>query len=416
MKKVIILLLIVLTMVPFFGAEQVWFMQSTRMTDNINLGDTYYLPNYTKTWTQDKSLGDPIKGTYSTINTLGNFGVMSCEHKLCFTITTDGRFTSLSDPSKYREYYLAMRPRCRIKSGSDTDYNRGSNGVYVESSERLINTKLTGSMSYITPPVSASGSAVPIDANGTIKTIDRFHADLIVCMDELTSADLQRLSEKDDYITTFTIEWHCEENGCTEEAHSGSYTMVIKGYYGDDNPKFSLVTLFAKPTALAVNLDILKTIREDDGKAVIADLSFYCASKAKYDWNSKIYVFLSASSSSRTSDSNGFALTNRMTHQTIPYVLRVYDDSGNLVGTFDGKDKSNGAKPANYINFSNSTLVMNDREGNKSYSIAFNGEVEIDLSVSGLTESQINSNLLTYGGVYTSTIYYYVVTTENGYI
>ena len=416
MKKIIILLLIILAMIPVFGAEQVWFMQSTRMTDNINLGDTYYLPNYTKTWTQDKSIGDPIKGTYSTINTLGNFGVMSCDHKLCFTITTDGRFTSQSDPSKYREYYLAMRPRCRIKSGSDSDYNRGSNGVKVESTDRLTNTKLTGSMTYITPPVSSSGSAVPIDAAGTIKTIDRFHADLIVCMDELTSADLQHLSEKDDYIATFTIEWHCEENGCTNPNHSGFYTMVLKGYYGDDNPKFSLVSLFARPTANAANLDITKTLSENNGKAVIADLSFYCASKAKYDWNGKVYVFISASSSSKTSDPTGFVLTNRTTQQTIPYVLNVYDGSGTLVGTFDGKDKSNGAKPAHYIDFRNSTLTMNDREGNKSYSIVFEGNVEIDLSVSGVTEPQINSNLITYGGVYTSTIYYYVVTSENSYI
>ena len=120
MKKTTIILVIILSMLPLFAAEQVWFMYSTRMTSNINLGDTYYLPDYSKTWTQDTSIGNPLTGTYSTINTLGNFGVMSCEHKLHFTITTDGRFVSQSDPSKYREYYLAMRPRCRIKGGNDT--------------------------------------------------------------------------------------------------------------------------------------------------------------------------------------------------------------------------------------------------------------------------------------------------------
>ena len=413
MKRALILLIILLCSPLLFGAEQVWFMHSTRMTDNINLEDAYYLPNYTKTWTQDKSLGDPIKGTYSTINTLGNFGVMACDHKLCFTVTTDGRFVSQSDPSKYREYYLAMRPRCRIKSGSDTDYNRGSNGVQVELSERLINTKLSDSMSYITPPVSASGSAVPIDPSGTIKTIDRFHADLVLCMDELTPGDLQRLSEKDDYFATFSIDWHCEENGCTNPNHAGHYTVVLKGYYGEEHPRYSLVSLFVKPTVKATNLDILDVIRNDNSKAIIANMSFYCASKAKYNWKDKIFVFLSASDSSKTSEATGFKLINRTTRQEIPYTINVLEN-GNIVGTFDGTDSSNGKKPAHYIDLTNSTTSLVDREGNTSYSVVFNGDVEIDFG--NLTESEINSNLLRYGGVYTSNIYYYVITSENGYI
>ena len=416
MKKIILILSIFLLLVPLFGAEQVWFMHSTRMTDNINLEDVYYLPNYTKTWTQDKSLGDPIKGTYSTINTLGNFGVMACDHKLCFTVITDGKFTSLSDSSKYRNYSLAMRPRCRIKSGSDTDYNRGSNGIRVETSERLINTKLTGSMSYITPPVSASGSAVPIDAAGTIKTIDRFHADLIIILDELSPEDKQHVAEKDDYTATFTIDWHCEEDGCTNPNHYGSYTVVLRGYYGDNDPTYSLVTLFAKPNANASSLDIMKVLKDENGKAKIADLSFYCASKAKYNWNDKIFVFLSANSDSKTANTYGFQLVNKETHQTIPYNVNVYDSNGMLVGAFDGKDKSSNSKPAHYIDFRNSTLTMNDREGNKSYSIIFEGDVEIDFGPSGLTPDQISSNLILYGGTYTSTIYYYVITSENSYI
>ena len=413
MKKIVLLVFLVLLMTPIFSAEQVWFMHSTRMTENINLEDTYYLPNYSQTWSKDKDYGNPIKGTYSVLNTLGNFGVMSCEHKLCFTITTDGRFTSQSDPSKYREYYLAMRPRCRPKGGNDIDYNRGSNGVYVETSERLINTKLTGSMTYITPPVSSSGSAVPVDAAGTIKTIDRFHADLIVCMDELTSTDRQHLSEKDDYFTTINIDWHCEENGCTNPNHSGHYIVVLKGYYGDDNPRYSLVSLFVKPTVQARNLDILDIVRNDNGKATIANMSFYCASKPKFSWKDKVYVYLSASDNSKTSNANGFALTNRTTTQTIPYTLNILRN-GVVVGTFDGTDYSNGKKPAHYIDFTSSQTYLLDREGNTSYSIVFEGEVEIDLG--NLTEQQINSNLINYGGVYTSNIYFYVVTSENSYL
>lgn len=396
-----------------FAEEKVWYMYSTRMTENINLEDAYYLPDYNKTWSQDKSIGDPINGTYSTINTLGNFGVQGCAHKLRFTISTDGRFVSQSDPSKYRNYYLAMRPKCRIYKGSDMNYNLGSNGVDIDESDRLTNTKMTGTMTYITPPVSESGSYVRVDSKGTMKTIDRFHADLLLMMDELTSEDLLSLSEQDDYFTTFTISWECEENNCTNPKHFGEYTVVIKGYYGDDKPRYSLVSLFVKPTVNAFNLDIIDTINNHDGKSVIADMSFYCASKAKYDWKNKVYVFMSASDSSKTTSAQGFTLINRTTGKTIPYTLNVLQD-GSVVGTFDGKDKSNGAKPAHYINFSNAQSSLIDREGNTSYSIIFDGNVQIDFG--NLTEDQINADLINYGGVYTSDIYYYVVTSENNYI
>ena len=267
-------------------------------------------------------------------------------------------------------------------------------------------------MTYITPPVSSSGSSVPIDPNNTMKTIDRFHADLIVLMDELTSEDLQRLSEKDDYFTTFTIDWHCEENGCTNPNHAGHYTVVLKGFYGNNNPQYSLVSLFVNPTVTAINLDVLDTVANNDGKATIANISFYCASKAKYDWKNKVYVFLSASNSSKTS-SSGFKLTNRTTNQVIPYTLNVLKD-GVVVGSFDGTDSSNGKKPVHYIDFTSAQSSLIDREGNPSYSIIFDGDVQIDFG--SLTESQINADLINYGGVYTSTIYYYVVTSENNYI
>ena len=85
-----------------------------------------------------------------------------------------------------------------------------------------------------------------------------------------------------------------------------------------------------------------------------------------------------------------------------------------MVGTFDGTDYSSGKKPAHYIDFTNAQSSLLDREGNTSYSIVFEGDVELDFG--DLTEQQINSNLLNYGGVYTSTIYYYVVTSENSYL
>jgi hypothetical protein len=187
----------------------------------------------------------------------------------------------------------------------------------------------------------------------------------------------------------------------------------LKGYYGEDAPQYSLVSLFVNPTVQARNLNIIDTIRNHESKEIIANMSFYCASKAKFNWKDKVYVYLSASDNSKTSASNGFVLRNRTTTQGIPYTLNVLKD-GVIVGTFDGTDSSNGKKPAHYIDFTSSQTSLLDREGNTSYSIVFNGEVQIDFG--DLTEEEINANLLMYGGVYTSNIYYYVVTSENSYL
>ncbi|MBQ4280804.1 MAG: hypothetical protein II753_01745, partial [Spirochaetales bacterium] len=119
------------------------------------------------------------------------------------------------------------------------------------------------------------------------------------------------------------------------------------------------------------------------------------------------------SDKSKITSAQGFCLKNRTTGKTIPYTLNVLQD-GAVVGTFDGKDKSNGAMPAHYINFSNAQSSLIDREGNESYSIIFEGNVQIDFG--NLTEDQINADLINYGGVYTSDIYYYVVTSENNYL
>ena len=414
MKKTFLIVMLLLLMIPLFCEEKVWFMYSTRLKYTINLGDAYYLPDWNKTWSSSyEDKGDPVNGTYSVLNTLGNFGVMGCDHSLCFTIHTDGRFVSQSDPSKYRNYYLAMRPKCRPKGSGDINYNLGSNGADVNLTDRLVSSRVTGTLTYITPPVSESGSYVRINKNGTMKTIDRFHADLLLIMDDLTSEDLQRLSEKDDYYTTFTIEWHCQEPDCTNPKHSGNYSVVLRGYYGDTVPRYSLVSLFVKPTVAARNLDILDTVTNNNGKATIADLSFYCASKPGFDWKNKVYVFLSASTASKTASSTGFRLVNRDTQKTIPYTLNVLLN-GVQVGSFDGTDFSNNNTPGHYINLTNAQSYLIDREGNTSYSIIFDGEVQLDFG--NLTAEQINADLVNYGGVYTSNIYYYVVTSENNYL
>ena len=400
-------------MIPLFSEEKVWYMYSTRMTDNIDLSKSYYLPDYNKAWSSDPQSGDPISGTYSIVNVLGNFGVMGCEHKIHFEVHTDGKFVSQSDPSKYRSYYLAVRPKCRPKGSGDINYNLGSNNTDVNVTDRLENTKLTGMISFITPPVSENGSTVRINKSGTLKTIDRFHCDLLLIMEDLTSEELQHLSDSDDYFATFTIDWHCEEDGCTNPLHSGHYSVVIKGYYGDTNPQYSLVSLFVKPTGKARNLDIVDTIRNNNGKEIIANMSFYCASKPGFNWKEKVYVFLSASDSSKTKANDGFQLVNRTSSKKIPYTINVLYN-GQVVGEFDGTDMSKNATPAHYIDFTSAQSTLLDREGNTSYSIIFDGEVQIDFG--NLTEQQINDDLLNYGGVYTSTIYYYVITSENKYL
>lgn len=454
MKRILAsIVFIFLILMVVAAAERIWYMDSNNFKNQVNLGKTFYLPTYQKTW-DDKTFGELgagysegtlEDGTYSKINTLGNFGVFECEHRIKFFIQTDGRFVSMSDSTKYREFYVAFRPRVQVNV--DVNYDRGSNGISVNSASRLPSTKEYGGyLEYTAPAVPAGGKSTAIDSKDppTVATIKRFHADLIILMDELHAEDRQHLAESNDYIAEITLGWTCAEENCTNPAHTGSFRIVLHGYYGDTTTDISRVTMYVTPDPNSTNIDIRSVLQNEktSGKSQItkiSELKIYATSQLNQKWNEKIFTFLSASQDYYVSETSGFQLVNRKnTSITIPYTAYVYDTSeisstSTPINSYDGKgvyvykDFSKNRNPSpgalnDPINLTAYTSEIKNREGNPSYSVVFEGSVGIHLDMNyddlfiipdGGGDPVFNG---AYSGLYTSNIYYHIVTNSNSSI
>ncbi len=417
MKKIILLItLSILIIVSAFSAERVWYMDSNNFVNHVDLNSTFYLPKYTYDWQNNSTLGSAENGTYSKINTLGNFGVIECNHRIEFFIETNGRFVSQKDSTKYREFYIAFRPRCLdITPGvnKDVNYNLGFNGIDVNTSDRLPNTKVTGTLDYIAPAVPVGGKETRIDSSGKIGLITRFHSDLILCMDELTPEDKQHLSNDNDYIGEITLGWRCAEDGCDNSLHFGSFKVIMQGYYGTEAPDSSRVTMFVNPDPGSTSLDISKIVRQQGGLAEVAELKIYATSTKDHNWSNKLFTFISASSD-YNDNSKTFALKNTKNNNLIPYTVEVYKSDGTtLVKTFNGNTKYTGSMN-DCINLAPFQTAIANREGTTTYSVVMESKIKIRLGITAATLDDDTS--LVYPGMYTSSIYFHIVTNANAII
>ena len=407
MKRIVLFLAcFLLFTLSALSAERVWYMDSNNFKNNGNLDSTYYLPKYTYDWQNNESLGSAENGTYSKLNTIGNFGVFECDHRIEYFIETDGRFVSQSDSTKYREFYIAFRPRC-LYDGGDKNYNLGSNGIDIVESDRLPNTKVTGTLDYIAPAVPQGGKVTRVNSSGLMKNVTRFHSDLILCMDELTAQDRQHLAETDDYVGEITLGWRCAEDGCQTPSHYGSFKVILRGYYGTNAPSSSRVTMYVTPDPGSTSLDISKIVRQQGGVADVAELKIYATSTQSTKWSDKLFTFISASND-YTDDTKTFALKNSRNATLIPFTVSVYQSDGStLVKSFSGNTKY-ANKMTDYINLAPFQTAIPNREGNQTYSVVFEGIVKINLN---LTAADLDSDTnLTYPGMYTSSIYFHIVT------
>lgn len=411
MKRIVLFLAcFLLFTLSALSAERVWYMDSNNFVNHVDLNSTFYLPKYTYDWQNNDSLGSAENGTYSKINTLGNFGVIECDHRIEFFIETNGRFVSQSDSTKYRDFYIAFRPRCLNKSpgvNKDVNYNLGSNGIDINTSDRLPNTKVTGTLDYIAPAVPVNGKETRIDSSGTIGLVTRFHSDLILCLDELTPEDRQHLSNSDDYIGEITLGWRCAEDGCQNPSHYGSFKVILRGYYGTNAPSSSRVTMYVNPDPGSTSLDISKIVRQQGGVANVAELKIYATSTKSTKWSDKLFTFISASNN-YNDNTKTFALKNSRNATLIPFTVSVYQSDGStLVKSFSGNTKY-ASNMTDYINLAPFQTAIPNREGDQTYSVVFEGIVKINLN---LTAADLDSDTnLTYPGMYTSSIYFHIVT------
>ena len=191
-----------------------------------------------------------------------------------------------------------------------------------------------------------------------------------------------------------------------------SSVFAEDGSSGAEVPDEGNVILSVNPGPGSMNLNIYNIVRDNNGKANVAELRILATSTQQTRWDDKLFTFLSASSD-YTDNSRSFVLKNNRTGQTIPFIVTIYDEQGVEVKTFNGKSKYTG-KMSDCINLNPYMTTNQNREGYPTYSIVFIGTVGITLNV---TTDEVDADALNglqrYPGMYSSNIYYHIVTNCN---
>lgn len=186
------------------------------------------------------------------------------------------------------------------------------------------------------------------------------------------------------------------------------------GYPETEAPDASNVTMSVSPNPGSMNLNIYNVVRENNGKANVAELKILATSTQQTKWDDKLFTFLSASSD-YMDNSTPFMLKNNRTGQTIPFIVTIYDEQGVEVKTFNGKSKYTG-RISDGIDLTPYMTTNQSKEGDPSYSIVFTGIVGITLNVTtDEVDAEALNGLQRYPGMYTSNIYYHIVTNDNAF-
>lgn len=463
MKRIAVILIMIAFLLGFAYAlnqefiERVWAFNGTQAT-TIDLSKTFYLPTYGVTW-EEKS-NDLVNGTYLTqgvgANGIAHIGVATCTHSITFTVSTTGRFVSQSDPTKYRDFYVALKPRIReytswAAGGTDHNYLVDLyNGRIASSSDRVPNTRGNNSVSVRTPVMpsflNAAGNGVDLSDLSKRLQVDgstyvfatRVYYDVLLCLEPITSQDMVHLARLDDYVAEINVTWQCNDPTCSGETagiHNGQYTFVIRGYYGDANNQADNVFLLVTPEAVASRIDIMGMIDNSNhsGKEQIATMKVITTTPtSSNDWNNLVKVFIS-SSVDYNNPGTPFALTRYYSKsgsnepKSIPFTVRVYNEgyqnTNNYNREYDGTDYwiSPSESSGMCLDFTGNMLIDNnlggydtvnvisrfrERAGNNSVGMVYNGVVMIEIEDE---DGYIASHKNEYSGLYMEDIYFHIV-------
>ena len=402
--------------------ERTWvFSEEGRTITTYNLDNEYYCP---KLSTPYGTIGDSDTGTYNgTKNVIGQFGCAFCSDVIRYTVTTTGEFVSQSDPSKTRKFYIAIMPRVRDQdTNTDETYLWNvDTGESVNSSQLAKNTRDgNGEITIAAPSFTLQNRIIPVAENRTIKC-NRWWCDLVLFMDDLSVNDYRQLPETDDYVARVEISWNCDNDECTNPEHSGSFSLALRGYFGEgfDNKRKDASIVIVQDSK-AMNLDIL-SIMEESGvtaESHLAQIQVY-ANTTTTSWDDRLFVFLSASSNYITSDAEGFLLrqVSPVVDKNIPFSVEVHDQFG--THTYDGKDAYDTSDRSNCLTLTDGLPTMHNRQGKEVYHVDYVGEVYIDIPMvesldpsrysAGKEDPDYTTALSEYSGIYTSNIYYHVI-------
>lgn len=437
MKRLVITL-ITLLMLSFAVTAEARFY-TLNATENTGDGNQYRFSYTTVFDLTDYFSGTPKYGDYAgssnpngklnEARSLATVGVAGCEHQIVYTITAtnEAKFVSQSDPSKYRKYYVVVVPDQGDIEGTSRYYYYPNGG---NSSSTALSTKNSNSFTLTT--IKTDGS-VTTRVNYSYVTIGSMGLDLFLCMDQLQDEDLLHLAQSDDYYATINVSWHCANGNCTD-AHSGSFDITVRGYYGNNGgQERDSVFLLLYPTTESTKINI-KEVAMNHSTVDIATFKINTTTKEDFNWKNHLFAFLSASANYNVSDNNGFILKKMGdSSTTIPYTLTVYNTTNGALTenkkVYDGKAYfTNAASAGSFcLDLTDYTKVSVDTYNDTYNAINYEGKVKMklnDFAIPGsgndfaavmANPSASDSYLLDYQnyiGKYESQIYYHVVYTD----
>ena len=448
--------------IPAGFVERTWAFNGTQAT-TIDLSKTFYLPTYGVDW--DDKANDLINGTYLTkgtgANGIAHIGAAFCNHPITFTVSTTGRFVSQSDPTKYRDFYVALKPRIRKYTDMSSNGNGGKDlnyyvdlyngGAIASTTDRVPNTRGNNVVSVTTPalPYLLNEAQNGIIEDETKKTqVDattyiyatRVYYDVLLCLDPITSQDRVHLANLDDYVAEINVSWRCNDPSCDKsDIHNGQYTFVIRGYYGDANNEADNVFLLVTPEAAASRVDIYNLINNDQhkGKERIATFKVITNTPSgNTNWNKFVKVFISSSYNYNT-QGNPFVLQQYYSRtgtpdKTIPFTIKVYnmgyEDTDNYNKAFSGTNywKNSSESSSMCIDFTKGNLLYIDetsgqpytaniintyleRQGGSATGMVYEGVVMIEIEDDASQGYPILNNKTAYSGLYRGDIYFHIV-------
>lgn len=433
MKRLFLALVVLLSFTLLFAADDSRFYCITATTNTGSGNGEYRFEYSTVINLTDYFNGTPkysdYEGKLNASNAIGTIGVANCNHRILYTIkaTNQSRFVSQSDPSKYREYYLVVVPDQGDENVRAYYYPNGGNYNSANALSSLDNNGII----TMSAPISNGTNYVNVSNYGRMY-VKSVGLDLFLCMDQLQDDDLLHLAQSDDYYATINVSWQCENPDC-EEAHSGSFDITVRGYYGSTQKTNDSIFLLLYPTTESTKINI-KEVAMNHSTVDIATFKINTTTKEDFNWKNHLFAFLSASANYNVSDNNGFILKKMGdSSTTIPYTLTVYNTTNGALTenkkVYDGKDYfTNAASAGSFcLDLTDYTKVSVDTYNDRYNAINYEGKVEMklnDFAIPGsgndfaavmANPSSSDSYLLDYQnyiGKYESQIYYHVVYTD----
>lgn len=392
-KIALLFTLMILIAIPVFAVGDIWFSNDpgNNITNDFNL-ESVYVP-FTKNDPQHQNAYRNKLGE----NYIGSMGFNNCGHAVDLVIEIDGKFVSASDPTKYRNYNIAISS-ITANSPNDNPSMKAYSSPQDTDPVRLMNTKYQGN----TLTISTSGSRAVTWVR------------MILVLDELSAEDYKHLAEKDDYFATINISWSCSR-GCSD--HVGSFVLRVKGFYGSafEAHQDSFV-MSVTPNPNASNLDIEEMARTNSSVNIgnitlLSSTRSALDSNTAYPWQDHIFVFASSSPNYLTSNGD-FKLVNSRGTSEIGFTITLNDAAGRGT-TFTGSKAYTGStsseKRAGCLVLDNNSIRIfeNGRNSIVASMVEFYGTINIQLESGAL--SAINSNRTAYTGAYSSAVYIHVI-------